>query len=198
MQCENNNFNISEYYNEFVHLYMGYREKLEKIELYQALDETNSIWCNQKCELRMMIISLKKRKEKYDFNDIYEEYMHIYRERKASNAIMEMLHINMIIIEECISNVETYNLPLELIRTAKKDVLLKHLAETERLLEIINYDVISAEYAIKISRGYYFAGFMDKVKEYRYVFEKSKIPENFLLEWDKKNYKTLKKFLGVI
>lgn len=155
-----------------------------------------SIWVNQKCELRKMIIQHQKRKIGYDFDAIYKQCIQLYREREASDSVMDMLNINMDIIDECMRNIVDKQVPLERVRSAKKELLLEHLSRVENLLDRINYDVIRAEHAIRISKGYYFAGEMGKAKEYMCLFEESRIPESFLLEWDKENYRMLKCFLA--
>lgn len=195
VQCENNHYSISEHYGEMVQLYNEYCDNLEQKELYQALECTDSIWINQKCELRKMIIQHQKRKIGYDFDTTYKQYMQLYRERESNDSVMDMLNINMDIVDECMRDIVDRRAPLELVRSAKKEILLEHLMRVESLLDKINYDVIRAEYAIRISKGYYFAGEMGKAKEYISLFEESRIPETFLLEWDKENYRMLKSFL---
>lgn len=195
VQCKNNHYSMSKYYSEVVQLYNEYCNNMEQKELYQSLENTDSIWINQKCELRKMIIHYHKRKEGYDFEEIYKQYMQLYREREASDSVMDMLSINIDIIDECLRNIEDEHVPLELVRTAKKEILLEHLEKVENLLDGINYDVIYAEHAIRISKGYYFAGEMAKAKEYIRLFEESRIPKTYLLEWERENYRTLKRFL---
>lgn len=195
VQCENNRYSLSEYYEEVVQLYNKYYDESEYEELCQAIECTDSIWINQKCELRKMIIQHQKSKMEYDFDMIYKQYLQLYKERESSNSVFDMLNINMDIIDECILNIVDKQVPLEFMRSAKKTVLLERLISVEKLLDKINYDIIRAEYAIRISKGYYFAGEMKKAKEYINLFEESRIPKSSLLEWDRQNYQMLKCFL---
>lgn len=196
VQCNMNAFPKSEYYNEFFELYLSYTNTEKENEIKKMLDATESIWTNQKCELRRMLIDIQRKKE-YNFDNIYEQFLQLYKEYELGQDVRAMLEIDMNIIEECeyIENLENHNLPPQYLRSGKKDVLLRHLQDAKRLLDLMNYDVIHAEYAIRMSKGYVFAGNMEEAKEQLKIFEDAKIPETFLLEWEKANYMMLQSIL---
>lgn len=196
VQCDMNAFPKSEYYNEFFELYLSYTNTEKENEIKKMLDATESIWTNQKCELRRMLIDIQRKKE-YNFDNIYEQFLQLYKEYELGQDVRAMLEIDMNIIEECeyIKNLENHNLPPQYLRSGKKDVLLRHLQDAKRLLDLMNYDVIHAEYAIRMSKGYVFAGKMEEAKEQLKIFEDAKIPDTFLLEWERANYMMLQSIL---
>lgn len=196
VQCNMNAFPKSEYYNEFFELYLSYTNTEKENEIKKMLDATESIWTNQKCELRRMLIDIQRKKE-YKFDNIYEQFLQLYKEYELGQDVRAMLEIDMNIIEECeyIENLENHNLPPQYLRSGKKDVLLRHLQDAKRLLDLMNYDVIHAEYAIRMSKGYVFAGKMEEAKEQLKIFEDAKIPDTFLLEWERANYMMLQSIL---
>lgn len=196
VQCNRNAFPKSEYYDEFLELYLSYTNTEKENEIKKMLDATESIWIHQKCELREMLIDIQRKKE-YNFDNIYEQLLQIYKECELGQDVRAMLDIDMNIIEECerIENLENVNLPPQYMRSGKRDVLLRHLQDAQRLLDLMNYDAARVEYAIRMSKGYVFAGKMKEAKEQLKIFEDAKIPETFLLEWERDNCMMLQSIL---
>lgn len=196
IQCKSNSFEKSPYYDEFLQLYLEYQNERRDEELESVLDKTESVFINQKCELYQMKIDIQ-RKEKYDFEQIYKQFIQIYKERQLSNSVWDMLLIDVDIVTECmrIENVVNPHSPIKFMRSAKKEILTKHLEDAERLFDIIEYEFVREEHAVRMAKGYYFAGLMEKSAEYLDIFENSGIPVTALPEWDKENYVILKTFL---
>lgn len=143
-----------------------------------------------------MLIEIQ-RKKAYNFDNICEQLLQLYKECELGQDVHAMLNIDISMIEECerIENLENPNLSPRFVRSSKKDVLLRHLQDAQRLLELMDYDPIRVEYAIRMSKGYVFAGKMEEAKEQLKIFEDAKIPRTFLLEWEWENYMTLRKIL---
>lgn len=196
MHCAKNRYQISEDYNILQRMYFIYVNNKKSQEIKKMLDQTDSIWLRQRCELREMQWQVLTVKE-YNFEKFYEIWMQLYNDWQSVDAIWEMLEVDLHIIEECMSkeNVEDSNTEAFLMRTAKKEVIRKHLADAERLLNIMDYDAVRVDYAIRMSKGYFFAGMLEDAKRQLQIFESKNISETFLLQWHAEDYQNLKRFI---
>lgn len=193
-QIEQGLINSTKGLKEFVDLYKKYINESKEAEVRQALEATDSIWVNQKCELRWNLIGIEKQKNPMEFDKVYGLYQELYKEWESEKSVFDMLTINQNIIDECIRHVENQFVPAQMMRSTKKKILLERLQMQEELLKKIDYGVVTAEHAIDIARGYSFAGEEEKMREYMKIFEDSGIPVSSLPEWLRERYGVMKSF----
>ena len=194
--CTKNRYNKSPHFIELKKKYENYEDRRKEIEIQQMLDETDSIWIAQKTELRFMRIKLERKKQ-YDFKKIYSEFIQLYKEYELGMDVRAMINIDMDIVKECESYPNWEFIPERAtdVRSSQKDILVKHLEDAITLLDGMEYDAVKAEYAIRISRGYVFAGELDKAREHLMFFQKQQIPESYLTDWEREHLKALRRIL---
>lgn len=202
--CGKNGFKLDKRYNEIEDLARNYLAEEAVSNIEKALSETDSVCINLKCELRRILIDVKRQLGVCSFDEIMELHRSVFREYEAEENIMEMLQVVLQEIDECVYEIQiSSGAPMGFLQpvTDKKSIVAREQLQqlnqrAESLLDQIDAELKKGDFYIRLAKGYCIAGDVENARRCLEQHRLGGCPETWLTEWIKCDYYEMQRVLG--